>query len=724
MRVTRKLFLCGVTKAVARSGTDTFSSYLLTLWRATLLCLLLTAAGLSQAQTDVSSQGECADTLSWTDTARAPLDVARQDFIKDELRTLRADEHIKAALPCGLTVVFTSPSEDIAAEFGATSFYVRRTETGYAVQARSSLGHLYGFYEVLTDLGLIFASADTTLLTTKGVGQLGVITTPKIKTRGTYSFAREGLSETLDPAFLLWAGRNRFNLAGGDFGRAEPLREIFGIGRMGGGHDVISRLAAGDHVENGQRRDRAHPAWYGVRPWYKFTRHKNPIPFGQDSYINPCFGNAEFAAFFAKALEAELIGGRYADVDILNLWPSDSPVFATGPYCQRAPGSTSPTEDLMFFYAEIMRHLSGSDALKNAGRQVTIAGISYYGTYDLTAVNPRFRPGSAGGNSVDYLHIFYQNVRSYQSPLFTDDAVSINRSLAKMMTESRAALGGDGAGFGVTEYFNYSIYRSVVSPQSTILNADLDAYADQGATLYMYMHPNTVPGPFQMALDYGLSRRLAADEAVAHAQARFATAYWGHDNGPEVFERYAAAIANQAEIFGPESSLWLFQIADQVWKRPPLARGDVIPYSTKIIDGTTSNLPSVRLPDWPPRRFEGQGLTESLDALDALLSDVSALLSEAKDAQTTTRRRLVYDEIKRSRAVFSLPLYMARIREAAVREDKFKCQSALDDFQTALGDLKALDWPQRLVPFSDKASVTADLEAMYTAHLAPRCAAI
>jgi len=135
------------------------------------------------------------------------------------------------------------------------------------------------------------------------------------------AYAKRGFwtsNASIDHDELLWMARNRFNLIGVDGVNVSLARKL-GFSLWGGGHRVLSSIVYAEREVEGRTLFEVHPEWFG-----RVRGQPQPISKGAASYTNPCFTDDGLIAFFSDYLIESLREGDLQEVDVLNLWPSDS----------------------------------------------------------------------------------------------------------------------------------------------------------------------------------------------------------------------------------------------------------------------------------------------------------------------------------------------------------------------------------------------------------------
>lgn len=541
--------------------------------------------------------------------------------------------------------------------------------------ARSSLGLVYAFMEVLDQIGFRYPQPGAEIkpqwISLSDFPD-DIALSPLIALRGFWLFG-----DGLDPEFLEWAGRNRFNLAGGRFEDQKGLRKIFGIRRWSGGHDVISTLVPTDREVDGQMLLQEHPSW--------FAESENPIPFGRDSYRNPCLGDPDFINFFSRRLAAAIIDETYGENDIINLWPSDSPSLSIPKSCRRAEGSEDDKDDLIAFYRGVTQALASDPELALRAVRPTIAGIGYYDTFDLASTNKRLP-----STKEDYVHIFYTNVRSYRSNLFEDNS-NYNPEASKSMDDTIKS--HENLSIGIVDYHNYSIYNAMFPFSYTNISKEFGEYYKRGAHLYAWMHPSARPTVMEMMLNRVISRLLFGNEAVDQILSDFNSTILNDDTHvSEALSLYGEAITNNiSELFGPDQSLRLVLGAEYHWSSPSLTLSEVAAIARVFIEGGRVAIPTYRLGYRPPVKFEMEPLEELIGKLERagrLVENSDSTIGQ-KLASDAARATLMYQQL----------LHYAKAIISADDGDASRCLSHAAMLAQGADEVRDIEWPEYVIDY-------------------------
>lgn len=278
------------------------------------------------------------------------------------------------------------------------------------VISNSRIGLLYGIYELLKKIGFSWLSPHTSstpdaLLKTIS---LPIIEKPNTKLRGfwTYGkFNKKGVDEVVSNNYLIWMARNKFNIVGSI--SSSSVNHLLGIKNWIGGHHLIKESLDSSTVFQD------HPDWYA-----EVNGVRRAIPQGAtESYFNPSFGNSEMGAFVVNKILDRLVGGDLKTASIINLWPADSRSGKLWDESQLAKEIGNNSDNLLFFYYIVSKRLSTAYLNGEINRLVTVAGISYYQTWDAPTNMKVVDKLSLLPN---YIHLFYTNERNFSNHLLFD----------------------------------------------------------------------------------------------------------------------------------------------------------------------------------------------------------------------------------------------------------------------------------------------------------------
>ncbi len=466
--------------------------------------------------------------------------------------------------------------------------------------AHKPVGLLYGAYGFLEILGFRWYAPDKLWQIrperlTFNEHNLPEFSTPKVRWRGFWTW-----NSTIDDDFLFWLARNRFNLIG-DGSYNIDLAKALGIKIWGGGHNVISFLLNPKQIckDSKEMLGLQHPDWYGlpddVSPsWLSKLRWKENV------YLNPCILNKDLIDYFAIRLAEELKSGKYANVDILNLWLSDTKPSIFPHNCPKRALYTNPTDAIFQFYYAVIKQLNKIFKNIDTMSPIYIAGASYYSSWQMPSVKDLFSINQ-GPSLVRYIHLFYLNERSYATDLFQkDNPSSINRKIATRFKRWLKWLKRNKITFGTVDYFNYSIYLAMPKIYLKAMN-DLEQIVKHDSKLVSYMHiVGNNMGPKRLLhrllsiiswsgqVDINVLKREYYELLYGHQSYQVEKAYDLLDQG----------LDNIYEILGPSSSLNLYLNQNKYWRSPPLKKAEVKKAVMKLLQGGDIELPII-YKTWP-----------------------------------------------------------------------------------------------------------------------------
>jgi hypothetical protein len=571
------------------------------------------------------------------------------------------------------------------------------------IYSRSSLGALYGVYEILDILGVRYASTSVTVTPDKFDWMLipyDKTVSPIMPLRGTWTFGKN-----LDSKFLLWAGRNKLNLVGGDFAQGDRYRRIFGIYNWNGGHNVISYLTPTDRLVKGKQLAQAHPEWFGGKtdPMH--------IPYGSDTYVNPCFGASGYAEFFADALIEEISTGIYKQSEFINIWPSDQVQVTVPQGCSHAKGSANGLDDFTFFINKVSKAIATDVRLDKLPQRPFVLGISYQGHYDQSHTGLVLNSQEAP----NYLHIFYQDLRSH-SAVFFDASSAINSQLAGAL--ERTVKHHQLKKFGVVEYPGFSVYRGMFFGAPDQYSHDIRTYAEKGALLYAFMHPSldaTVP---EMLFNRTISRTLFGGDSPSSILDDFQKNILdGSSEAIRAYELYEKVLRNKTEFFGSNLSLYMVLWYDVFWDPPLLAAAQAQQIMNTYLEGGTVSLPPARM-SWP--NYDNvalPSLTDAIRDLDSAEKTMNAIV-ESKNAGNIKK---LFLEVQRANLIHKILLQLYNARQIGIEGNSNACRVALDGLNVSIEKVLSYSWPEYVSEFEIKNSYSSSLKVVMEKLLNRQC---
>lgn len=619
-------------------------------------------------------------------------DAERWTFLQDELDTIvrsKADAPTECQLNIKITILqeFPSFNNNQAPTNQDQSFHIRyhkgdvRFDT-VEITSRSSIGALYGVYEILERLGVRYYSTEITVIPDKLDWSLipeDKSVTPLMPLRGTWTFG-----QNLDRRFLLWAGRNRLNLIGGEFADGDAYRRIFGIFNWSGGHNVISNLTPTDKTVEGKLLLKEHPEWFGGKAG------SSHIAYGSDTYLNPCFGDTGYINYFTDALIGEILTGLYKHSKYINIWPSDQISITVPDGCVHAEGSTSARDDFIFFVNEVSRTIQNDTRLAGIHDRPYILGISYQGNYKLSDTNLLLD----ASEKTRYLHVFYQDLRSHRSGFF-DPASDINRQLAVGLEET--VKHHKLQQFGIVEYHGFSVFQGMYLGAPEQYSNDIREYARKGSIMYAYMHPSLQAGPSEVLLNRTISRTLFGDDSPSSILEDFQKNFLGSDLAVfDAFELYEKVLHNRTEFFGSNISLATALFYDVYWDPPLLMASEAKYITDTYINGGVSTLPKYRLA-WP--NYENVVLPSLREAIKMLDAAEFSLKKIATSDHKHEIKTLLY-EIERSNIIHKILIQIYDIRQ--IQNNSRQCKEKIHNLDTLIENVSSYPWAKYVSDFDPR----------------------
>ena len=536
--------------------------------------------------------------VDWNDVNRAravTLSFAARE-IHDHLAMSGIDAPLQSGLPgeTGPTILVLTRDQLAALQAagievpalptpsGDDSFVIATSRDRLFIVGASRAGALHGTYRWLESLGFAWddphetiAPAADTLRARRawprieGAAAVGL--------RGFWIYGR-----TLPDEFALWMARNGFNVSAPV--DSPTLQRRLSLQGWAGEHNLIQEEFSAPGLFD------QHPDWFAL-----IDGVRRPVaPSG--NYYNPAFVNDAAANYFADRMLARLQGGDLANVDLLNVWPTDDR-FNRFDQSPEALAIGNETDNLLKFYSVVAHRLDVAFDSGQLSRRVRLAGISYY----LTMRPPTNSAVVDALRQTDYVHLFYPITRSWNGPI----APSANDS------DANRQLLDDLAGwqllaplrYGVVEYHNQSIYGAVALTDELYLATNYEFLTDHRNALYATMHAlDGNPGPrrltnllhghlgWQEAVGpYALSRVALADRLTAnYFERRYGNlaAEWRH-----VYELMTRSTENAQEIFG-SNSLHMVLFQDLIWSPPFFSRAEAAGFIPMYRLGGSQELPA------------------------------------------------------------------------------------------------------------------------------------
>ena len=554
-----------------------------------------------------------------------------------------------------------------SARLGEQSFALQTVSQNLLITARTPVGLLYGAYEALHIMG--FRWYGTSELWTSvpssppRLPDLTVAMTgePRFKRRGAVTF-----DATVPDGHLLWMARNRQNLIGSS-GVNVQLARALGIRLDGGGHNILSTIIHSSRIVDGKKLVEVHPEWYGMAGAAQGS--PDPIPYNSESYANPCFANPRLIKFFGKELAERVIDGDLRDISILHLWPSDRPILNLPSSCLAQLSGAKPVEHLIRFYSGVMSILQAEIERRKPDRMLTIAGISYYDTWELPPA-VRLRELAPRPN-VGFMQVLYVNERTYSAPIAAS-AFGTNHKIDKAIAAWSAALAPLGVEVGICEYYGYSVFFSVPASFERVLATDFDTYERRSVSFMNYMHPIKLDAGPQRLVEAIRSRLLwRGAEPVKEIVADYFRRMFGALDVMTAFQEVDRALSNMAEILGPSSSLINMLGQHKIWAQPAFAETKVPAAVRMYLRGGRHTLPLIRDTHFSPLESEFIGLSASTDLLRSAERRLHAVLARTRGE---TKARLEQDVpwVNHARAIYVAVATIAQVMASAEQTANLK----------------------------------------------------
>lgn len=612
-----------------------------------------TAADQAPAAASECSPGHRVELVRWqsartAETSEPPeLQESRWALIEREARqhfgqlphvaVVQVDQTAPATRACGARIAFVLDSVGQGHDtYRAQQVYrmqAYENDKGVVVVAQSTLGALYGLYEILDSLGFRWPSpGDEVFPATLNWDLIkgdGAIRSPAIRWRGFHTYNHDP-----DDRFLYWMARNRFNLIG-DYRGSSNVRRLLGVYGTNGGHDVLSKLAGSDVVVDGRTLQERHPNWFANGP--------NPTPAGTHTYKNPCFGEPSFIDFLSRRLAEELASGIYRETDVLHLWPSDQRFLALPATCRRNAEGASDVSELFAFYGAVAHRLPALLKELKVERRIALVTIGYNDTYEVLPeiVEQHIPAMSAGTTDALEVHLVYFPIfRSLATPLVGKGAGALNTFFGKFI-EHHLANPRTAVATGVIDYMNLSVNAAIPSPGALHLPNELEVYARAGSSIFAYMHPlksGWGPGNLvhRLMSVQGFSAGVDTKAVIADHYARN---FGEHgEQVAELMRRYERAVSGRSEMMGVGSSLSMLLRIETIWKTPPMDQRAAADATQAFVSGGEFSPPRLRLPTNSPLHYEIPPLSQAIREIAHCRSELQRLATEAGPETRVTRR--------------------------------------------------------------------------------------
>lgn len=521
------------------------------------------------------------------------------------------------------------------------------------IVAHDALGLLYGTYGLLDKLGFRWFAPDTlwevkpaTLQLSQGLAAEYI--TPKTRLRGYWVY---DAGPTANDDFLIWMARNRYNLIGQGHYNLD-LAKALGIKIWAGGHSVISSiLDPKKKMENGRLLGQHHPEWYGFSA-NPTAEQVEKHYWNKETYTNPCVLDPGLISYFASQLSDALQEGAFRNVDLLNIWLSDTKPMRFPKNCKPNPLYDNPTDAVFEFYRLLIGQLNQTIAGDIFPDPVYLAGISYYTTWDLPQKVKL--PVTGNQETVRYIHALYLNQRSFSEKFSGSKANQLNQRIDARFKAWADLLNRSGTEFGTVEYYNYSIYGSLPKIFAKAAE-DNEAFRKAGSVMSAYMHvvggnmgPQRLLHRMLSQYQWGGDHHARDGETKAAVyQDYFASLYPGQaQHAARAYTMLDRALDNITEMLGATSALVYAIHQNSYWAKPPIPQKHIPAIIQALLQGGSVELPVV-YKTWPtqtPARQNIVGLSQSVAMLEQASAMMRGVALGAHEAgQTQMQQRAIID---------------------------------------------------------------------------------
>ena len=455
------------------------------------------------------------------------------------------------------TLIAQALSVDYPA-LGTEGYAITPNSKNVYVSAATRLGVLNGVYRLLDHLGVTWFDPYETQVVKSQIATTQTLwpklsEVPRIGLRGFWIYG----DQLIPDEFAVWMGRNRFNIGG----RASwAIKNKLGLKYWGGEHQLLQEEFSKPGLFE------AHPDWFAL-----VSEVRRPVAAVGD-YFNPSFANVQAANYFAERMIDRLEQGDLKEIDILNIWPSDSR-FNNFDQSPLAKSLGNETDNQLHFCSVVRDKFQLAQQTGQLSRPVLVSSSSYF----LTMQPPTNQVVIDRAQQLGYLHLFYPIDRSWAGAI---DANLVDRDTNKKLFEALAAWKSVAKlNYGVVEYHNLSSFAAVCVSDAAYLSHNFEALSTGREGLFAYMHPLLAnPGPRRLT-NYLLSKMAwkvigtGNTSMPSERSQRSIADYFERRYGAmaaswrEVSELMARSVENAKELFGTNSLYWvLFQ--KEIWGSP------------------------------------------------------------------------------------------------------------------------------------------------------------
>lgn len=539
------------------------------------------------------------------------------------LVTKDAEKKFKELIPVDL------PSSDV---IGEQAYAVTPYKERIYITANERVGLLYGVYDLLEQIGFSWydpyetLKPDAAILNSK-IAWSQVLAKPKIDLRGFWIYG-DGV---VPKEFAVWMARNKLNVGGQS---NSYLQRKLGIKGWGGEHNLLQEEFSKSEIFE------ANPEWYSIH-----SGVRRPVA-SAGTYFNPSFASLEAANYFADRMIERLERGDLKNIDILNIWPTDasSNLFDQSP---QAKALGNETDNLLYFYANVLARFRQANSDKRLSRPVTVAGISYF----LTMQAPTNKTVIDRLVANDYLHLFYPINRDWSGRI--DSGLQNRDENRKILQDMESWMRVGKLKYGVVEYHNMSSYSALGLSDQVFFSDNLSVMTTGRSALYAYMHPNlNNPGARRLTnrllarLTWENSNDLNATAQMSSLQESLALQFFQQRYGADakdwqlIHNTMALSVDNAKAIFGSDSLSWmLFQ--KFLWSDPPYSATKALEHISQFRGGGVQEIP-VAFSGGTTTRANFRGLDESIKMQTTLKPLWQEILNRG---QTPEVRRRMEDDV-------------------------------------------------------------------------------
>lgn len=518
---------------------------------------------------DAQQAADAYKTVNWFDAKKQDDNICRNAFAALELQRYLAQ--ILQVSPAQLAIVNEKQAPErgslifigapVTGKFKAIARTVRRnwrknkksgeqsfrldtfsskSRKGLVLSGESSVGILYGVYELLGRWGVRWYTPDADGVEAPVIDRINLFkvhefVTPSFSFRGFWMDSQRPPDET-DPLFCDWMGRNRINFFWNQEKDAAALKLRGMLLNTGSRNAVeilltphrpyrynhpkftqdnnlptdpymISERYQGDINNDGQLNyGEAHPEWFDVQI--------DSVNASQDIFttIGFCPSQPDALKEFARLILEEMSVGQWRTCDVVDIWAPDA--WCSCVACKKMGNGADKLLYLLYNVDKIIQEARKNGAL---GREIYIFG---YGKS-----NERTPPTMAlpGDFSSDHTAVFLSTwPRCYSHHMISTECININLWFMKELLgwlDVNSVYQGQ---VGITENYNAEAFRGLPTLYSKVMSVDIPAFAELGITGVNFMHTRTRDLGVNALLNYQFARQTwNSDVSVDTLKAEF-----------------------------------------------------------------------------------------------------------------------------------------------------------------------------------------------------------